>query len=226
MVQITDRDEQMVDWLSTVRIADIDAIRWALGAYLGTGQPVAVRRANHWVSRLAQAGLVDRARPTFRDSSIVWATHQAIGKPAPNLFRQTTRHEVAVSTVSARYLAAGFTWKRDRKPSGILEHQADGVAQKGEHVELVEVELTPKTWQRYKQIFDNHIYRLDREGITQISYYCTADAERIVNREADKYVFRTERHRLLAVAAFDVQGHWISGDDGIELAQSKEPSKL
>jgi hypothetical protein len=224
VVQITNRDELMLDWLSVVRIADIEAIRWALGAYLGTAQPVAVRRANHWVSRLAQAGLLDRARPTFRDSSIVWATHQAIGKPAPNLFRQTTRHEVAVALTSARYLAAGFTWQRDRKPSEILEHQADGVAQKGELVELVEVELTPKTRQRYKQIFDNHIYRLNREGITQISYYCTADAERIVNREADKYIFRTERHRLQARSVFDVRGHWTVLND-IKVDQSRDFSE-
>ncbi|GGF28451.1 hypothetical protein [Subtercola lobariae] len=224
MVQITMRDERMLDWLAIVRIADIEAIRWALGAYLGTGQPVAVRRANHWVNRLMQAGLLDRARPTFRDSSIVWATHQAIGKPAPNLFRQTTRHEVAVALISARYLAAGFTWNRDRKPSGMLEHQADGVAQKGDHIELIEVELTPKTWQRYKQIFDNHTYRLDRENITQISYYCTAEAARIVNREADKYIFRTQRHRLRAESAYDVRGHWTALNH-IKVDQSQDLSE-
>ncbi|WP_223695373.1 hypothetical protein [Leifsonia poae] len=48
--------------------------------------------------------------PRFRDGSIVWATHQAIGKTAPNLFRQTTRHEVAVAAVSARYLCRGYSW--------------------------------------------------------------------------------------------------------------------
>ncbi|MBM7470528.1 hypothetical protein [Subtercola frigoramans] len=209
---MTERDEAMLEWLTVVRIADIEGVRWALGATSGRDQPVTIRRANQWVTRLAKLGWVDRARPTFRDGSIIWATHQAIGKTPPNLFKQTTRHEVAVALVSARYLAAGYAWRRDRKPAGMLDHQVDGVAQKGDRVELVEVELTPKTWQRYKQICDNHVFRLDRENVARVAYFCTADAARIVDREADKFIFRTERHKLTAVTAFDVKGHWIAGD--------------
>jgi hypothetical protein len=93
MVQWTDRDEAMVDWLLVVRLAEMDAIRWALGALSGSGVPVNTRKAQQWVVRLEGAGLVERARPTYRDASIVWATAAAIGRPAPNLFRQAIGHE-------------------------------------------------------------------------------------------------------------------------------------
>lgn len=220
VVQVTGRDEAMLEWLTVVRLADMDAVRWALGAYLGAGGPVGVRQAQYWVARMCSVGLLDRARPTFCDGSIVWATHQAIGKTAPNLYRQTTRHEVAVATVSARYLAQGFTWRRDRKPAGLLDHQADGVAARDGVVELVEVELTPKTWQRYKLICENHAYRLANAGIAQVTYFCTADAARIVTREADRFIFRTDRPRLIASAPFDVRGRWV----GAELDPRSRPT--
>ncbi|WBM79872.1 hypothetical protein KIV56_17145 [Cryobacterium breve] len=140
MVQVTERDLAMVDWLGTVRLAEVDAIRWALGAMLGSAEPISTRKAQHWIMRMVEAGLVARARPTFQGASIVWATHDAVGRKPPNLFRQTTRHEVAVASVSARYLCLGFTWQRDRRPVGVRDHQADGLATYGGQVELVEVE--------------------------------------------------------------------------------------
>ena len=99
MVQMTRRDEAMLDWLGVVRMADMDAVRWALAA-LATGEtekPVSLRKAQQWVARLEDVGLLGRARPAFRDHSIVWATHQAVGVSPPNLYRQTVRHDVAVA---------------------------------------------------------------------------------------------------------------------------------
>ncbi|MEC5150298.1 hypothetical protein [Cryobacterium sp. GrIS_2_6] len=182
----------------------------ALGAMLGSAEPISTRKAQHWIMRMVEAGLVARARPTFHGASIVWATHDAVGRQPPNLFRQTTRHEVAVATVSARYLALGYTWQRDRRPVGMLDHQADGVANYGDSVELVEVELTAKSASRYKLIHENHSRRLTQDGISKVTYYCTADSDRIVNREADKFIFRTERPRLISTVAFDRRGHWLA----------------
>jgi hypothetical protein len=228
MVQFTSRDQRMLDWLSVVRVADIEGVRWALGAFQQLGRPVAVRRANRWVSRLIELDLVRRSRPTFRDSSIIWATFQASGKSAPNLLRQTTRHEVAVATISARYLANGYEWARDRRAVKSLDHQADGIATKGTEMELIEVELTPKNWQRYKKILDNHSSRLTDEGVNRVSYFCTADAARMVDREADKWVFRTERPLIVIKVCFDAQGHWLP-DDGADpshlAAQDLEPAE-
>lgn len=214
-MQLTERDEAMLEWLSVVRLADMSALRWALAGLAGSTEgPVSLRKAQQWTARLAEVGLVDRARPTFRDGSIVWATHQAIGKSAPNLFRQTTRHEVAVATVSARYLARGFSWERDRKPAQKNEHQVDGVAIAPDgRRELVEVELTAKVSHRYRMIFQSHTWRMAREGVDKVRYFSDPATARIVTREADNLVFRDDRHRVIVASVFDVRGHWVADDD-------------
>ena len=227
MVQITERDEAMVQWLDVVRLADVEAVRWALGAFAGAGQPLSLRRAQLWVARMVAIGWLDRSRPTYRDGSIVRATRLAIGKPPPSLFRQTTRHEVAVATVSARYLAQGFTWRRDRQPAGHREHQADGVATRDGIVELVEVELTPKSWQRYQKIVTNHAYRLVHENVDRVAYFCTADAHRAITREADRRFVRTERPRLVSYPCLDARGIWIGpnldpGDQAVQLEDATQ----
>ena len=214
MVQLTSRDEAMLEWLGVVRMADVEAIRWALSGLAGdhSGSPVSRRKAQQWVARLAGVGLVDRARPNFQDGQVVWATHQAIGRSAPNLYRQTARHEVAVAAASARYLARGFAWYRDRRPTSTQDHQVDGVAVRGDRIELVEVELTPKTLHRYKAIHTNHATRMTTTGVTRVVYLCTAEAARVVAREADRFIFRTERARLVTLPVLDARGKWI-GDD-------------
>jgi hypothetical protein len=218
MVQLTRRDAAMLEWLSSVRLADMDAIRFAL-AGLSTDEyptgPVTLRAAQLWVARLVDIGMVDRGRPSFRETSIVWATHQAIGRVAPNLYRQTTRHEVAVANVSARYLAQGYSWSRDRKPGSLAEHMADGVATMGAHRELVEVELTPKTLGRYRLIHNSHADRLSGDGFTRVVYACTPEAARAVSREADQYLFRDLRPRLIAGAVFDARGTWTGHQDAL-----------
>ncbi|RXZ72778.1 hypothetical protein [Agromyces albus] len=217
MVQLTSRDEAMLEWLSVVRMADVEAIRWALSGLAGdhSGSPVSRRKAQQWVARLAGVGLVDRARPNFQDGQVVWATHQAIGRSAPNLYRQTARHEVAVAAASARYLARGYAWYRDRRPGSTQDHQVDGVAVRGERIELVEVELTPKTLHRYKAIHTNHATRMTTTRVTRVVYLCTADAARVVAREADRFIFRTERDRLVTLPVLDARGKWVGDDAGL-----------
>lgn len=211
-MQLTERDEAMIDWLGTVRMVDMEGIRYALGGFSGAGSPVSLRKAQQWVARMRETGLIDSARPTFRDGSIVWATHAATGKAAPHLFRQTTRHEVAVAGVSARYICHGWTWQRDREPGSKIEHMTDGVAVRGDEIELVEVELTPKVLGRYVQIFNNHTGRLEREGVGRVVYFSDATSERAVRRIADQRVHHTNRHKVVTLATFDVRGKWI-GDD-------------
>ncbi|WP_165068708.1 hypothetical protein [Marisediminicola senii] len=125
----------------------------------------------------------------------------------------TTRHEVAVAAVSARYITRGYSWVRDKKPSSLLEHQADGVATRDEIQELIEVELTAKSITRYRQIFDSHTMRLTRHGIARVAYFCTPDVARIVEREADRFVFRTDRARITVHPVFDRHGRWLAIDD-------------
>ena len=223
MVQVTDRDDAMMEWLSVVRMADTEAIRYALAGLAGADGPVSLRRSNQWVERLVKVGWVRRTRPTYRDASIVWATAAAVGKEPPSLFRSTTRHEVAVAAVSARYLFHGYSWRRDRRPHGYLDHQADGVAIKGDIAELIEVELSAKRLERYKLIHENHAARLLDEGFARVVYAGTAEAIRTVEREADKYIFRTERARLIGVPVFESRGTW-KGDDPRFWDTAPEPS--
>ena len=96
-MQKTERDDLMLGWLSVVRTADLDAVRYALAGLANAASPVSLRKAQQWTARMVEAGLVGRFRATYRDSSIVWATFAAVGKPAPNLHRQTVRHEVAAA---------------------------------------------------------------------------------------------------------------------------------
>ena len=194
-VQLTKRDEAMLDWLSVARMADQEAVRWAL-AVLPDGhsdKPVGVRRGNQWIARLVTEELLQRAQPAFNDRSIIRATHQGIGLVAPNLYRQTTLHEIAVAAVSARYLARGYTWFRDRRPASLQDHQVDSVAIRGDIVELVEVELTPKSLGRYKLICNSHAARMTNSGVTRVVYLGTPDAIRIVGSQADKFIFRDQR---------------------------------
>lgn len=217
MMQLTRRDEQMIEWLSIVRMADIDGIRWAL-AGLRRGyaeEPVSVRRANQWIARMAEVGLIDRTRPLYRDRQIVWPTHQATGRSAPALFRQTMRHELAVAEAAARYLARGYSWMRDHRPHGLQDHQVDGVAIKEGEMELIEVELTVKRLSRYKLIHLHHGRRIAVGGVTRVVYLCTPEVAGIVAREADKFIFREQRERLVTLPVFNAQGKWIGRDDAL-----------
>lgn len=219
MLQLTSRDDAMLDWMNVVRLADVEAVRWALAGfqnYHGDG-PVSVRRANHWIARMAELGYIDRTRPMYRDRQIVWPTYLASGRSAPRLFRQTMRHEIAVALVSGRYIAAGYAWARDSQPQSLQDHQADGVATRDSIVDLVEVELTPKKVARYRHILSRHGHRMESGGVSKVVYLCTPDAAATVSREADKFVFRDVRDRLVVASAFDLQGRWLDATGSAEV---------
>lgn len=207
MLQLTSRDEAMLDWMNVVRLADVDAVRWALSAYQDDHDgPVSVRRANHWIARMAELGYLGRVRPVYRDRQIVWPTHQSSGRSAPRLFRQTMRHELAVAAASGRYMARGFEWASDSRSALEQAHQADGIATSDRGIELVEIELTTKKLARYQAILASHASRLNRDGVTCVRYLCTAEVARALSREADRLIFRDQRPQFTFSAAFDAQG--------------------
>jgi hypothetical protein len=209
MVLVTARDEQMIEWLKVVRVTDMESIRFALAAFADATRPVSLRRAQQWVALLVELGLVEKQRLTLQDGSAIWATQRATGIRPLNLLGQTFRHEVAVASASARYLFSGWSWARDRKASSYHDHQADGIATRGDETELVEVELTPKAIERYAPIVNSHSWRISREGVTRVVYLCTADATRMVRREADKLLFRDDKSLIVTITAFDKRGTWI-----------------
>ncbi|MDO4061135.1 hypothetical protein QKF01_14340, partial [Clavibacter michiganensis] len=112
-VRLTERDAQVLEWFSIVRVTTMDGIRWVLGALNESSGPVSRNQAFVWVRRMQELGMVERSRvPPFR-GTMLWATPKAIKKRAPDLLRQTTRHELMVSVISARYLHANWSWNRD-----------------------------------------------------------------------------------------------------------------
>jgi len=211
MTQLTSRDEAMLDWMNVVRLADVDAIRWALSAHQdGHDGPVSVRRANYWIARMAELGYLGRVRPMYRDRQIVWPTYRSSGRSAPSLFRQTMRHELAVASVSGRFVAAGYQWQRDRQPVSRRDHQADGVATLAGRRELIEVELTVKKVARYELIFANHSDRVREHEVTKVLYFSTPEVNAIVLREAKRLIFRTQLDQFLFTPCMDAQGRFVS----------------
>lgn len=177
---MTVRDERVCEWLRIVRVTDVQAIRWVLGTLNEIDGPVSTRRAQAWVARMELVGLVERANLGGPGGSIVWGTYEATGQGRPNIYRQTTRHEVAVAAVSARYINAGFAWSRDERPKHVGGHQADGVAFGQRSNELIEVELTPKRAPRYASIFAAYRRRLELGDAARVAYLCTEQTGRAV----------------------------------------------
>ncbi|RIX30229.1 hypothetical protein D1781_01930 [Amnibacterium setariae] len=98
------------------------------------------------------------------------------GSRRPNLFAQTTRHEIAVSAASTRYLAAGYSWARDERPPRVRSHVADGVAIKGDQLTLIEVELTPKRADRYAMILARFRLRIEAGAADRVVFLCNPDS--------------------------------------------------
>ena len=161
-------------------VTKVQAIRWMLGALNGSEGPVSTRRAQGWCVRMETAGLIERRQMGGAGGSVVWATYAGAGRSRPDLLRQTTRHEIAVSTASARYAVAGYAWQRDERAQLSGDHQADGIALGSEWTELIEVELTAKRPTRYAAIFRAYRRRLEREA-SQVTYLCTPEAARAVS---------------------------------------------
>jgi hypothetical protein len=214
-VQLTPRDEVMLDWLATVRFADANAIRWAMSGLAGRddGKPVALRKAQRWMMRMASVGVIDRGVPAFQSAAVAWNTDPFYGRK-PDIYRQTARHDAAVALVSAIFLSRGFVWKRDQRAEYLRDHQADGVATRGNEIVLVEVELTPKAVGRYGPICRRHALRLEDGEVSRVEYYCTPGAARTISREADRWMFRDVRPRLDVIPAFDARGKWVNDSRG------------
>lgn len=179
-IWVTGRDQRVCEWLSIVRVTDVQAIRWVLGALNEIDGPVSTRRAQAWCARMEVVGLIERANLGGPGGSIIWGMYEATGMSRPNIYRQTTRHEVAVAAVSARYINASYAWRCDVRPARIGGHQADGVAIGARTEQLIEVELTPKRAPRYASIFSAYRQRLEVDDALGVTYLCNEASGRAV----------------------------------------------
>ena len=81
-VWVMQRDEQMLEWFAIVRVANMQTLRWVLGALNGWDVPVTLRRAQGWcgerfvIGARWAASWGSRRRPTTvgtRSTSKAWA---------------------------------------------------------------------------------------------------------------------------------------------------------
>jgi hypothetical protein len=192
-VWVVPRDESMLQWFSIVKIANVQSVRWVLGALNSQDHPVSVRRAQAWCARMETAGMVDRAQLGGAGGSLVWGTYAGTGAGKPNLYRQTTRH----------------AWQRDEKPTYTGGHQADGIALAPRWVELIEVELTPKRLPRYVQIFTAFRRRFDYGDMTTVTYLCNHDSARAVQNALRTIpAGRDIADRVTVHEVYDAAGLW------------------
>jgi hypothetical protein len=155
------------------------------------------------------AGLVDSAQLGGAGGAVVWATYAAVRQAKPDLYRQTTRHEIAVAAASARYAAAGYAWQRDDKAPMTGGHQADGVALGVDWAELVEVELTAKRLPRYASIFAAYRNRLEAGDGSQVNYLCTSLAARAVRAALETLpTGKAIAQQVMVHEVFDQAGLW------------------
>lgn len=211
-VQMTDRDRRMLDWLGEVRMADLEAVRVVLGVFSGAGAPVSLRSAQLWVKRMLETGYLDRGRPAFRDGSVVWPTYTWTNKVPLSIYRQTVRHQVAIANISSRFLAAGYAWSADPKTGEKGAHITDGLVRSEEIYDFVEVELTPKSSDKYFKMRPKFAWRLEQEPVRQVFYFGTADALHAVREFLINPRFMVEdlRARFVLVEAFNAQGRFES----------------
>jgi hypothetical protein len=113
----------------------------------------------------------------------------------------------AIATAVIAILALRSTAK-DSRERPRASRQADGVATRDGQVEVVEVELTVKKLARYRSIHAHFGKMLSSGTASRVVYVCTPEVGRVVSREADKFVLRDQRDRLLTLALLDSQGKW------------------
>ena len=103
-MQMTKRDADMLEWLSVVRVADVDAVRWALAGLAGSNVPVTPRQANMWITPLVEVALLGRARPDFRDGSVIAVSSSTMSIASRS--DRASRASFATTRVSPPRLAA------------------------------------------------------------------------------------------------------------------------
>lgn len=188
-VRLTNRDVQAVTWIAQQQAVRLDTIGRMLSA---RGASIHGRSLRRLAERWAAAGLVQRRRILAEAPSIVWPTVEGLRcagislKPgqradAPSI--GTLHHTLAVAEVRLAYEQQGYAWTAERflRGNGSAGHRADGLAERGEHRVLIEVERTRKEKERLTDILR---FNLRTPGIVETHYWITDQMRGVVEAAA------------------------------------------
>lgn len=209
-VQLTARDRELLDWLSWTRLADTNSVQTMLGA-LGSG-PVSHHVAVRRIAKLRAAGLVGTGRVHHESAQVVWPTHEAAGRAPQSPYSATSVHALTTSAVTAQLRVSAVVSREDQAPHAERHRVADAVLEwPGGHVELLEVELTPKAPERLRAKLRDMRRRWAADDAVGTLYVATPPAARAVQRIADAALPPDVRPRLRVVDVDEVtSGRWAA----------------
>lgn len=186
-VRLTQRDLDAVRWIAEQQAVRLDTVGRLLTR---SGTSVEGRALRRLAERWDEAGLIKRRRILADAPSILWPTADGVrsagitlkaGQRADAPSIGTLHHTLAVAEVRLAYESMGFQWTAERfLRSATSNHRADGLAVKGGHRVLVEIERTQKERERLIDILRAN---LRTPGISE-THYWISDAMRGVVESA------------------------------------------
>lgn len=169
MTKINARDSRLLAWLDAVRIADTEAISWAMGRAAGRAVPVARRLAQRWVKRMEEMGEVQRT-DTYYPGLLI----RPAGIRGPWV-TSTMNHDRLAAQVAGRLLDSMTDIQIDDDEG----RRADFIASSVWGRVAYEVELSPKNPKRYKQILRVYAGRTATGGdLEKVVWLCTPTTAR------------------------------------------------
>lgn len=188
-VHVTDRDVDVLGWITDQYAVRTDVIRWLLG----DGTPLSDSRTRAVVARWQRAGLVESRRFFAGAPNVVWPTRAgtALVRPGwrskpPNLSLLAHHHAVSQVRLAIERRGRDTGWVCERvlyrKRAAHDAHVPDGTFRSSRGpITAVEVELTLKSADRLRDIVRD--LTLDHEAVL----YVVADATicRAVMKAAD-----------------------------------------
>lgn len=173
-VQVTDRDLEVLGWITDQYAVRTDVIRWLLG----NGRPLSDSRTRAVVARWQRAGLANSQRFFASAPHVVWTTRSgsALVRPGwrsrpPNLALLAHHHAVSQVRLAIEQRGHGTDWVCERvlyrQRATPEAHVADGTFRSSRGpLTAVEVELTLKAADRLRDIVRD--LTLDHEAVLYV----------------------------------------------------------
>lgn len=190
---ITARDVQVLEWLRQVRIASGAGMISAYSHF--GGRQIDKRRLSRRVNKLEEAGVLASASITQgRKHKVYWPAEHKYRLARRELAHDLLLAEFSIWLVSARHEGLALTdhlpadgWRTPAftadHPLNPKAHAADGMLWLPDNsIGLVEIELSPKSGRKLREVLDSHAARLASrsEPISGVLYLTTERAGKTV----------------------------------------------